>query len=330
MANEAEKKNWAPPIPKEILQQEAAADAVIKGEAAPGDKPITTDLEKEGKPTDLVGESAQKPPKEEDEGNWETKYRVLQGKYDSEIRSLTQGNRDMTTKVEALQETIANLNNLLIQMRTEKPAARAPAESFEHAAAEDGDLTERDFEGYGPEMPKFYRRFTALEAENAALKAKLGTVDRMEKVVTRTEEEAKRQEGLSWETRMNSICPWTEVNNAPEFLTWLQADGGFMLNLAQGYADQRQAEKLHGVVKRFIKETGWTKAEPAEGIESQVVPEGAGDGVPRQTKKQGRVTEADYNQALKDFTQKRITEAAFDKIIMGRQRTIQEERAGRR
>lgn len=327
MAQE-EKNNWAPPIPKAILDQEAAADAIIKDEAEPGDTIIhNPDLEREEK-TDILPEPAAKPKEEAPEKDWETKYRVLQGKYDSEVRALQQGNRDLTTKVEALTETIANLNNLLIQMRSEKPASEK-----EVVPGEDGDLTEESFEGYGPEMSKFYRRFTALETENATLKEKLRKVDRMEQVITRTEEQAKVDEAEAWVNRLTHLLgfSWHEVNDAPEFETWLKADDNLLLEQAQTCSNARKAEKLIKIVQQFQRETGWKPSEPREGIEGQVVPDSVGPGTPRQPKSQKRVTEAQYKRAIEDrcAIPPRITEGEFDRIIMAYQRTIQEDRVGR-
>lgn len=316
--------NWAPPPPQALLDAEKKIDAELKGEKADtGDEKgtITVTLEEDAKPTDLLEE--RKPAPAKDEHEWETMYKVLEGKFSSQDRDQKRQIESLTATITSLQETIANLNALLLKTH-EKPAGAGKPDAKQ--AVDEGGLNPEDYDGYGAEITRMAMKVNTLSKENAELKAKLSKVDRMEESFARSEEQSKEQEGRAWEGRMNGLCPWTEVNESPEFLEWLKQDGGVMLERAQAYSNARLADKLHGVVKMFMKETGWKAAESREGLEGQVVPESHGGG-PRHSKKTKRVTEQEYAKAVDDCLHKRITEAQLDQIIVAYNRTIQEDRA---
>lgn len=302
MANEADK--WKPQVPQALLDKEKEVDEQFKKEEEPKLTVHNPDLEKE----------PEEPEEEPEviEEDYQTKYKVLQNKFDSQDRNQKREISDLRLQISTLQGTIQNLNDLLLQTRQERPK-----ETEKEPNRENPDLTTEEFEGYGPEMLKLVSVVNSLKKENTDLRSKVGKVDSLGEVVNRTET-------TSFNDKITTLCnDWAVINEMPEFIQWL----GSAKAVLQGHYDSRDAVKVAGFFNDWKRLTGWGKDKGEKGaLEEQVVPESSATTPPSQKKTLKKVTQAEYDKAFDDLRNKRITEAEFDKVLMAYQRTIQENR----
>jgi len=181
-------------LQRELAEQNPPTEEVLP---AGGD---TTGSEQGGEPPPVhppEGEPAAAPPT----GDWEQRYRTLQGKYDTEIPALR-------AQVQGMERLIAQM-----QHPPAPPAAELPKGPLRF---EEGDV-----DIYGQDF---------LEAAARAAAA------RYEPVIARLENKIKQLEGgqtnLSAENLQNrlftqldndpELAGWREVNTDPAFIQWLQ------------------------------------------------------------------------------------------------------------
>lgn len=314
------------PLPASLAKLEAKVDASLGKPVVVHNPDVKPKVETvEGRPVDILSDHTFVPGDDEDQGEWKTKYTVLEKKFASQDREQKRQIQELTTTVASLQATIANLNDLLVQMRNHPAApARETPEPKANMSLDADELDAGDFEGYGPEMTRLVGMVNDLKKENRTLKQQDSRLERIEA-------ETAEIEQARFEAKVSELSPhWRTINLLPEFVKWL-GDAG--RTIAQTHATKRDHASLADVFNSFIRLTGWEPEQGTQGaedgLESQVVPETGGAGpVIQQPKK--RVSQAEYQEALRQFTKGQITEAQLDKVLIGYQQTVQAEAAARR
>lgn len=142
------------------------------------------------------------------------RYRVLQGKYNSET--------------EAMRRRIAALeiqNNTLITQRAPAAPAAAPAPVAPQTPRERAlavGFTEKEIEEFGPELVEMMIR-TANNIATPAINSLRAEQNRLAGTVQTTVQTARRTaEELFWDTLGDKVPNHQEINQRPEWIDWLQ------------------------------------------------------------------------------------------------------------
>lgn len=177
-------------------------------------------------------------------------YKVLQGKYNAEGRASRE-------RINALEQQV----NLLITQRAPAPppavsAPAVPQTPKERALA--AGFSEKEIEEFGPELVEMIVRtahnitrpeINALRAEQQRL---AGTVQNATQTARRTQEE------LFWDTLADKVPNYAEINQAQEWLDWLQQrdifSGGTRNDGLQNAFQARDALRVAAIMQAFVAE----------------------------------------------------------------------------
>jgi hypothetical protein len=137
---------------------------------------------------------------------WEHKFKVLQGKYNSEVPRLNA----------QLQQALASVQDL-----TDRVNALASQPQAAPAPEPDLDLTAEEQAAYGEDLIKLARKIAAQEASKATrdLRGKVDNVDSRMKVVSQETEQQAQERFLS--TLDQTVPDWRDVNVEDGWLQWL-------------------------------------------------------------------------------------------------------------
>lgn len=254
--------------------------------------------------------------------DFEQKYRVLQGKYDTEISQL----RDELKKA---TQTITNLNSIISSVQQPKAEAEQGPQPSQQPEAE---LKMEDFEGYGTEMSSLVNLVNTQAKEIRDLKAHLNQVN---------ESVSETKEGRFFSELTKTVPDWEQINKDPRWIEWLGEEDPLygvsrqaLLNDAQQKLDIKRVTAFFNTFKRaFNAETPKVEGpssnppgQPArkQQLEGQIVPEvgRAPTEAPVVAGQQPTVTREQFNKAVKDYQTGRITEEEFAKISNGFQQSI--------
>ena len=326
-------------LPQAIKDQEVKADQLV-GQLAKGelvdvivdDPSKVKDPEKKETPAPAPAAAADGTVSQADYDALNQKYSVLQGKYNHETaelrRTVDQANTtitrqnqmilDLHTRVNALEKGGGD-GDIDTGGQTQPPAAQ-PAQKGPKK------LNPADFEGYGSEMKDLVDGFNSLLEENATLK---GTV-------AKSQEDSATQAFNSLVATLKSrVLDYDAVNFSEAFHGWLTGrDPGNALTRKQNleaFVGNHDVEEILSIINRF-------KADPSSGYTGAAVKTptgpkkedivqpaasaaGADSPIPGAADK-GEVSVEQYNQAVKDYTQKRISYEEFEKISDSYQRGL--------
>jgi hypothetical protein len=185
---------------------EAAEDAV---EATP--TAHTTDSAEEQAPAPRQEEQKAEGGKDEEE-TYEQRWRSLQGMYNAEVPRLHAERRELTNRVQQLEQLLASM--------TSKPAEQAK-ESAEKL------ITEQDIEDYGDSIDVMRRVFReeagALKQENAQLRNMIQQMQAnvVPKVQQLSQRQAVSSEQQFWSELQTAVPDWQDINTSQEFQSWL-------------------------------------------------------------------------------------------------------------
>jgi hypothetical protein len=265
------------------------------------------------------------------------KYLVLQGKYNHETaelrRMVEQANTTITRQNEMILDLHSRLNALEKGVAGEGGGAgQGDGEGAKPAnpPAKSGPkkLNPEDFEGYGSEMRDFVLGFNALLDENAQLKGNMAKAH---------EDDASRA-WVNFKDRLTAlVSDWEVLNYDQGFLNWLEGtdsdlDPVTRKQKLQYYVERLDAEKCAKFFEVYKKSPVYTPPGAAAAgagdnrpkKEEHVQPDQSASGAdaPIAGSDIGEVTVEAYNQAVKDYTQKRISYAEFEKISDAYQRGL--------
>jgi hypothetical protein len=148
-------------VPESVKKQQREADKKIKDLAEPApevvDPPVNTDPPAPviDPPAPVIDPPAPVVEPVINDGSadaqWEHKYKVLQGKYNSEIPELTRMVEDLKTQMERQDTVIQGLNS--------QHSEQSPSKEIDIA-----DLNPEDFQGWGDEMKTMVSTVNKLKA----------------------------------------------------------------------------------------------------------------------------------------------------------------------
>jgi hypothetical protein len=220
----------------EELQKQFMADQGLEDttQPAPGEDEVQQGEEQpEGEEQQPEGEEQQGGEQEDQPDPWENRYRTLQGKYDREIGTLRGENNQLLGRLERLEKQLAGSASTT-QANGDKPA---PA-----TASRKKRITDKDINDLGPELYDLMKKtvqdevepeLNTLKVENAQLKNQLGQV-------STTVGKARTGNFVKDLSRLEPS--WTELNEDPDFIDWLDQPDRYARVPRQQLLDARVKE----------------------------------------------------------------------------------------
>jgi len=247
-------------LPRAVLEAEAMADRLheelLKSQQQPaeGDQqqsdPPPADPPAEPAPPAAPNDSTPPPATGVDE-TVEHRYKVLQGKYNSEVPRLSAENKDLKGRLQQLE------NDLEVLKNTKPPEVLVKPEEIEQ---------------YGEGLIDVARRIAreelaGKEAEIAALKARIDNISN----VTNQNVESGFFKSLT-----EMVPDWEQVNQDSKFLTWLEEIDELtgesrqsLLSRAEKSRDAVRTAKFFNAYKKTS--TSWA-ATNTQALDSQIAP----------------------------------------------------------
>lgn len=279
------------PVPRQVKKQVEEADAILAAlNSKPGEPPAAPaapaanapaapaaaapdNNKKPAQPATPQGVSepppAAAPPSAPPVEDFEHKFNVLQGKYNSEVVAVRQ-----TAQRQA--ERITVLEQLIETMKANPPTPPAPAAP----SADDKKPGKRyvkpeDIEEYGTDMVEFAQRaareavepeLERLRSENARLQQQLGDT-------TRHVQESARDR--LFRTLSEQVPDWQTLNNDQKFLAWLdEADvfsGGQRRTALDTAYNANDAQRVVAIFKAYKREDSATDQLPTPAARTAAV-----------------------------------------------------------
>ena len=257
------------------------------------------------------------------EGQWEHKYNVLQGKYNKEISGLKDLVDDLRSQMERQDVVIQGLNS--------QQSVAAPK------SIDLDDLNPEDFQGWGDEMKVMVTTVNKLKSiisdQNQIISGLKGQTaqtpvkdDGLASRIENLESEANEGRIVSYLKYLddNIKGDWRKLNVNPKFISWLAIIDPISMKTrkeALGVAAQNlRGSQVASIFNLYITENG-----NSAGVSvADELPSGGGDGGGDFTPK-ATLTSADVHKAQSDFVKGRITEEEFDKIYSSYQSTLRRQ-----
>lgn len=209
------------------------------------------------------------------EDTYEQRYRVLQGKYDAELRA---ARAESSSIREAFSEQQKTINALVAR---EAPAREAPAPADPKDFLKSLGVTEKEMDDYGELLP-----IVAKMAQNMIRP----TAQKLEQEVNRVKQDAQRTSSAVVQDRQaslfsvmdNQVPGWRVQNDDPKFLDWLDGFDIFSgrtrrqgLEQAFGALD---ATRVIGIFKAYLQEDSANRSASGPTIDRETL---VAPGVPR-------------------------------------------------
>ena len=208
-------------LPEQLRKQTEAVQELYKQmEESAGDEQAVAEPEQEvSKADSAVQEDVQQPPTKmeqkveelKSEEDYVQKYKTLQGMYNAEVPRLHSQNRDLTNRVQQLEQLLASMNA--------QPSKSEPTQ--------EKYVTDSDIEEYGDSIDMM-RKVSREELSAAARKiAQLeNTIKQLQSsVIPQVQQVAQRQAASSeqqfWSDLTAAVPDWRDINDNPDFQSWL-------------------------------------------------------------------------------------------------------------
>jgi hypothetical protein len=226
----------------------------VDPESQPSDTPpedSQTVEAQSGEPQGING--SQDDPVSQDNGNWEHRYKVLSGKYSSEVPRLAAENRELKGSMKALEEKIDRLSQ----------AKSTSKESL---------IRQEEVDEYGESLIDVIRRAAREEASSKDdvindLKAKVDSFD--SKV-------SRNVEVDFYEDLGRRVPEWVAINDDQNFHKWLEGyddlTGQRRQELLSSAEAERDARRVSNFFLAYQKTSQSWAATANKKLESQVVP----------------------------------------------------------
>lgn len=235
--------------------QEAAPEAPNPPEEPPAEAQPEPDAQFEQEAAATESQPAEPPPPARDEEKtWEQRYKTLNGKYNAEVPRLLAGNKELTTKLNALSAEIEALKNAPKKESLVKP---------------------EEIQEYGEPMVDLVRRLAreevaAKDAEIIALRSRL---ESFEATNARTSEE-------SFYVRLGELVPdWVAINDNEGFHAWLgeydELTGMRRQDILSDAEGKRDANRVARFFKTWRDSQTKRAATTTRKLESQLTPDAA-------------------------------------------------------
>lgn len=199
--------------------------------------------------TEETADESQSPPAPQPHADekWEQRYRVLKGKYDSEVPRLSRQISSMEGHIEALQHQISTLQTQSPEVKNTPVLGKAPKL-----------VTDDELEDYGEDLVDligrraqevYEPRIQELQDELKSLKDQVGGVS----------EKVERTDHGRVEGKLDSeVKDWRQLNTDPEFLAWLDVrdvySGQYRGSLLREAYANGDADRVVQIFKGFLNE----------------------------------------------------------------------------
>ena len=179
-------------------------------------------------------------------GDWEHKYKVLQGMYRSEVTQVKAENA-------RLNGLLAHQNGIVAGLREEIEAAKsqAPAQGRDGGSSTLDDLSK--FDEFGPEIKELAAHSAELARRNDALAQQLAD---MRAQFQPMQDKVKTISDLDFDGHMDTYVPdWRKQDQDPNFINWLRGltpETGRPLqeSLTEAY-EARDAMRVAGIFNKY-------------------------------------------------------------------------------
>lgn len=248
-------------VPRAVLQAEERATKLqeeliaSKQQAASEQQPSADPIEGQVPPViqPMAGETpatdnGSTPPPVTEE--WEHRFKVLQGKYNSEVPRYATENRDLKTRLEQIESEVTQLK-------------AKPPEPL---------VTSQEIDEYGEGLIDVARRIAREE-----LNAKQGEIDSLKVQVQNLSDVSVNTVKNDFFKNLNSIYPdWQKVNEDPNFLVWLDSvdelTGETKQSLLSKAEQARDATRVAKFFASYTKTLETWAANSSNSLEQQIVP----------------------------------------------------------
>lgn len=191
--------------------------------------------------------SQSQPPQGDD---WEHRFKVLQGKYNSEVPRFAQENKELKSRLENLEEELQVLKT-------------KPAEPL---------VKPEEIEEYGPGLVDLARRIAQEE-----LRGKEAEINKLKRQLEQVSEVTTKTVSNDFFRSLDAISPeWRTINEDPAFLRWLdevdELTGETRQNLLGKAEAARDAVRVGKFFNSYKKTSSTWAANSAQSLEQQLVP----------------------------------------------------------
>ena len=191
--------------------EEAQATAEAAPEEAVNDvaEPTTSDSVEEQAPQSEPQEQTESGDQEPKQDDWQQKYRSLQGMYNADVPRLNAENRDLSSRVSQLEGLLGSM---------QEPAQQTPVQSEKL-------ITDDDVKEYGDSIAVMRKAAREeVSQEIAQLRQQLGQLQGVLPQVQQVQAQQKKSgEQTFWSTIASEVPNWSDINNDPDFQSWLLA-----------------------------------------------------------------------------------------------------------
>jgi hypothetical protein len=191
--------------------EEAQATAEAAPEEAVNDvaEPTTSDSVEEQAPQSEPQEQVESGDQEPKQDDWQQKYRSLQGMYNADVPRLNAENRDLSSRVSQLEGLLGSM---------QEPAQQTPVQSEKL-------ITDDDVKEYGDSIAVMRKAAREeVSQEIAQLRQQLGQLQGVLPQVQQVQAQQKKSgEQTFWSTIASEVPNWSDINNDPDFQSWLLA-----------------------------------------------------------------------------------------------------------
>jgi hypothetical protein len=325
-------------VPASVMKQQKDADAKIEAAKKELENPTTTQPENQlntvpdqsvpdpAKPVIETPAAPAAPAISDgttDDGQWEHKYSVLQGKYNSEVDNFRSTIVDMQAQMDRQNTIIEGLNS----KQFDAPKANELGD----------DLDPEDFSGWGDEMKVMVKQVNSLKAIINDQSQVIAGYNKGGQPNADSDGLQTRVESLESEVndnRANAYLKfldetikgdWRVLNKDVNFNAWIDQQDPLSLqprrSTLTNAASQLRGDQVASIFNLYISSNGKSSVNIADEL-----PNGGGNGgFDDSNSNSNEVTQADVTKAQNDFVQGKITEEEFDKIYSQFQATLRRQ-----
>lgn len=170
--------------------------------------------------------AASKAPTPLPQDGWETKYKVLQGKYNAEVPRLQNQVRELSDMTRNMRDQLTATQNLLASFSAQQtpPSATPPARAQPKRL-----VTDEEIKQFGPDLLDFIKRAASehlLPVVESRFESRLAPVvakaeQAVNGVASVTKRAAKNDRDSVLALLGTQVPNWEELNEDPAFLEWL-------------------------------------------------------------------------------------------------------------
>jgi hypothetical protein len=234
------------------------------------------------------------------------KYKTLQGMYNAEVPRLHQQNREMTQRIQQMEQLLASMSSQTTPVAPE-PAAQPTKLVSDKDVEEYGESIDVMRKVSREELGSVTSRLTQLETMLKQLQTNV-----VPQVQAVAQQQAVSSEQRFWSDLTSAVSNWREVNDNPAFQAWLLETDPLTGITRQTYLEDAQraldARRVSAFFRTWLESTGQAVAQPQGSapastnsqLEKQVTPGRARNAGTPQTSKGKVYTPADITKFFND------------------------------